>query len=87
MVDMDDNLLVVMTDWSNLTEYMLTNPKKVCWLLTTMDQLPCIIRVKYYFSVIDISCQKQSISCTTKIILAKALVLYQLDGSDVILEL
>ena len=42
--------------------------KKVCWLLTTMDQLPCIIRVKYYCSAIDISCQKTSISCTTKII-------------------
>jgi hypothetical protein len=38
MVDMGDNLLVVMMDWTVRLEYILTNPKTVCWLLTGMDR-------------------------------------------------
>ena len=42
----DDNLLVVMMDWVVLQYYILTNLKTVCWLLTTMDLLSCMICVQ-----------------------------------------
>ena len=90
VVDKDDNLLIAMMDWALIPDYILTNLRTVCWLLTTMDRLSCIMCVKSWFSVsvllYILGAKRKSSNFLQACYFSKTLVLFQIEWRGVCIQ-